>query len=92
MFKQDLIFQKPIMNAAGMLGFSPDLRAPVTWDDFGAFITNPLSLRPRKAANQPAAIEYPGGFLLHSGLPNRDSIPLSINMHAVGPIPHCQSL
>ena len=70
MFKQDLIFRKPIMNAAGILGFSPDLRAPVRWDDFGAFITNPLSLRPRKAANHPAAIEYPGGFLLHSGLPN----------------------
>ena len=81
MFKQDLIFRKPIMNAAGILGFSPDLRAPVRWDDFGAFITNPLSLRPRKAANQPAAIEYPGGFLLHSGLPN-PGLNTVINKHA----------
>ena len=33
-------------------------------------MTNPFSLRPRKPAAQPEVIEYPGGFLLHSGLPN----------------------
>jgi dihydroorotate dehydrogenase (NAD+) catalytic subunit len=81
MFKQDLIFRKPVMNAAGMLGFSPDLRAPVPWDDFGAFVTNPLSLRPRKPANSPASIEYPGGFLLHTGLPN-PGLYAVINKHA----------
>jgi dihydroorotate dehydrogenase (NAD+) catalytic subunit len=81
MFKQDLIFRKPIMNAAGMLGFSPDLRAPVPWDDFGAFVTNPLSLRPRKPANPPASVEYPGGFLLHTGLPN-PGLNAAINKHA----------
>jgi dihydroorotate dehydrogenase (NAD+) catalytic subunit len=70
MFKQDLIYRKPLMNAAGALGFSPDLRAPVPWDDFGAFVTNPISLRARKATDQPTSIEYPGGFLLHTGLPN----------------------
>ncbi len=70
MFKQDLTFRHPIMNAAGSLGFTPDLHAPVPWDEFGAFVTNPLSLRPRAAAVQPAVIEYPGGFLLHTGLPN----------------------
>jgi len=70
MTKRDLIFGKPLMNAAGTLGFAPDPHAPVAWDDFGAFITNPISLRPRTAASQPAVIEYPGGFLLHTGLPN----------------------
>jgi dihydroorotate dehydrogenase len=70
MFKQDLIFRKPLMNAAGTLGFSPDLRAPIPWDDLGAFVTNPVSLRTRRAADRPACIEYPGGFLLHTGLPN----------------------
>jgi len=70
MSKRDLIFGKPLMNAAGMLGFAPDFHASVPWDDFSAFITNPLSLRPRVAASQPALIEYPGGFLLHTGLPN----------------------
>lgn len=58
------------MNAAGSLGFAPDSRAGVSLDTFGAFVTNPLSLRLRKPAAQPEAIEYPGGFLLHSGLPN----------------------
>jgi dihydroorotate dehydrogenase len=70
MFKQDLTFRKPFMNAAGTLGFAPDIRAPISWDNFGAFVTNPLSLRPRKPADKPASIEFPGGFLLHSGLPN----------------------
>jgi dihydroorotate dehydrogenase (NAD+) catalytic subunit len=70
MSKRDLLFRKPLMNAAGMLGFAPDFHAPVPWDDFGAFITNPISLRPRTAASKPALIEYLGGFLLHTGLPN----------------------
>ena len=33
-------------------------------------MTNPFSLRPRKPAAKPAVIEHPGGFLLHTGLPN----------------------
>ena len=70
MFKQDLTFSTPYMNAAGTLGFAPDYRAPVPWDEFGAFVTNPISLRPRMPTKNPALIEYPGGFLLHTGLPN----------------------
>ncbi len=70
MAKSDLIFAKPIMNAAGSLGFAPDPRAAVPWEAFGAFITNPISLRPRAVTQQPAVLEYPGGCLLHTGLPN----------------------
>jgi dihydroorotate dehydrogenase len=70
MSKRDLYFRKPLMNAAGSLGFTPDPRAPVSWEDLGAFVTNPISLRPRLPAAQPTVIEYPGGFLLHTGLPN----------------------
>jgi len=70
MFKQDLSFSTPYMNESGTLGFAPDYRAPVPWDSFGAFVTNPLSLHPRRPAASPALIEYPGGFLLHTGLPN----------------------
>jgi dihydroorotate dehydrogenase (NAD+) catalytic subunit len=69
-FKRDLTFRTPLMNTAGTLGFAPDSRAAVKWDDFGAFVTNPLSLRSRLPAKNPELIEYPGGFLLHSGLPN----------------------
>ena len=71
--KRDLYFSKPLMNAAGSLGFAPDLRVRGELrgpDHFGAFVTNPFSLRQRLPAAKPEVIEYPGGFLLHTGLPN----------------------
>ncbi|MBK9007088.1 MAG: hypothetical protein IPM31_08830 [Anaerolineae bacterium] len=81
--KRDLYFSKPLMNAAGSLGFAPDLRdfrealpkhggggENLGGLELGAFVTNPISLRPRLPTAQPAVIEYPGGFLLHTGLPN----------------------
>jgi dihydroorotate dehydrogenase (NAD+) catalytic subunit len=70
MFKQDLTFSTPYLNEPGTLGFAPDYRAPVPWEIFGAFVTNPLSLRPRLPTAKPALVEFPGGFLLHTGLPN----------------------
>ena len=68
--KRDLYFSRPLMNAAGSLGFAPDARNGIPLDSFGAFVTNPISLRPRHPTAQPSALEYPGGFLLHTGLPN----------------------
>ena len=68
--KRDLYFSKPLMNAAGILGFAPDTRAVISWDSVGAFVTNPFSLRPRSPAVKPEVLEYPGGFLFHTGLPN----------------------
>jgi dihydroorotate dehydrogenase (NAD+) catalytic subunit len=68
--KRDLYFGKPLMNAAGVLGFAPDTRNGISMDSFGAFVTNPFSLRPRSPAAKPAVLAYPGGFLLHTGLPN----------------------
>jgi dihydroorotate dehydrogenase len=82
MFKQDLTFSTPYMNAAGTLGFAPDYRASVPWESFGAFVTNPLSLRPRRPAASPALIEYPGGFLLHTGLPN-PGLPAAIKKYTL---------
>ncbi|MEI7849107.1 MAG: hypothetical protein WCK35_25130 [Chloroflexota bacterium] len=76
MDKNDLSFGTPLMNAAGMLGFAPDPRAVLntfpsgTWADLGVFVTNPLSLRARRPVNTPQQIDYPGGILLHAGLPN----------------------
>ena len=68
--KRDLYFSKPIMNAAGSLGFAPDARNGIDFASFGAFVTNPISLRPRLPTTHPALVEFPGGFLLHTGLPN----------------------
>jgi dihydroorotate dehydrogenase (NAD+) catalytic subunit len=73
------------MNAAGALGFTPDrgARAAQAQQGFGAFVTNPLSLRPRRPATRPATIEFPGGFLLHSGLPNH-GFESAIKKYAAG--------
>lgn len=70
--KRDLYFSKPLMNAAGSLGFTPDLRVlgELRGLQLGAFVINPISLRPRLPTAQPAVLEYSGGFLLHTGLPN----------------------
>jgi len=82
--KRDLYFSKPIMNAAGSLGFAPDFRSLEDFGSlnrFGAFVTNPISLRPRLPAAQPTLIEFPGGFLLHTGLPN-PGLPGVLKKHA----------
>ncbi len=81
MFKQDLTFRTPLMNAAGTLGFFPDRHAPLDWNSLGAFVTNPLSLRRRLPTARPELVEYPGGILLHTGLPN-PSLPTAIKKYA----------
>ena len=68
--KQDLYLERPFVNAAGMLGFAPDLRAMPFLGQLGAFITNPVSRKPRQPAGNRCCLPYPGGFLLHTGLPN----------------------
>jgi dihydroorotate dehydrogenase (NAD+) catalytic subunit len=68
--KRDLYFSKPIMNAAGSLGFAPEPRNGIDLSGFGAFITNPISLRSRLPTAHPGAVGFSGGFLLHTGLPN----------------------
>lgn len=58
------------MNASGTLGFAPDPKGPVDLSAFGAFVSNPISRKPRKPARGTRFMPFPGGFLLHSGLPN----------------------
>jgi dihydroorotate dehydrogenase (NAD+) catalytic subunit len=65
-----LEFERPLINAAGSLGFTPDVHGPTQIDKFGAFVTNPISTRTRKPANPPRLLEFPGGILLHTGHPN----------------------
>ncbi|MFH1446190.1 MAG: hypothetical protein ABIG43_02120 [Chloroflexota bacterium] len=68
--KRDLIIDPPYVNAAGSLGYYPEANAVSDWHLLGAFITNPVSLRARKPAENRVCINFAGGFLLHSGLPN----------------------
>jgi dihydroorotate dehydrogenase (NAD+) catalytic subunit len=70
MLKNDLYLDQPLMNAAGTLGFAPDPKLPVDLSRFGAFVTNPISNGPRTPAKGRRFAAYPGGFLLHNGLPN----------------------
>ena len=101
--KRDLYFSKPLINGAGSLGFAPDLRVLeelAGLNQFGAFVTNPISLRPRLPTAQPTVIEFSGGVLLHTGLPNpgfnnvikkysakwnRSDLPIIVNLMADRP-------
>jgi dihydroorotate dehydrogenase len=68
--KQTLDLRKPLMNAAGSLGFVPDNRAPVDWEQFGAFVSNPISRKPRRPSRGQRVSPFSGGMLLHTGHPN----------------------
>lgn len=71
--KRNLYFNQPIINSAGTLGFAPDLRILEelrSLNRLGAFVTNPISLRARMPTANPSVIEFAGGVLLHTGLPN----------------------
>jgi dihydroorotate dehydrogenase len=70
MAKRDLTIEPPIMNAAGTLGFFPDLHGPIDWSQLGAFVTNPISLGRRAPAARERFTAFTGGFLLHTGYPN----------------------
>ncbi|MBN2146959.1 MAG: hypothetical protein JW726_06205 [Anaerolineales bacterium] len=70
MAKFDLVITHPLMNAAGSLGFAPEPRGPVDLTQFGAFVTNPVSLGPRTPARGARYMPFVGGFLLHTGYPN----------------------
>jgi dihydroorotate dehydrogenase len=58
------------MNAAGALGFAPELHSGLDFTRLGAFVTHPVSLQPRTPAHGQRYLAYPGGFLLHTGYPN----------------------
>ncbi len=68
--KQDLTLSKPFVNAAGTLGFAPNPHTMPFLEHLGAFITNPISRKPRVPAGNRACLPFPGCFLLHTGRPN----------------------
>ena len=74
--KRDLYFSKPLINAAGFLGFMPNgNNAPIlehlqAWGGLGAFVTDPISYLPRPLLAQPAWLATDGGMLMHNGLPS----------------------
>lgn len=90
MSKIDFVIDKPVMNAAGMLGFSPDSRGRLDLSKFGFFVTNPVSYFPRKPVTGHRFLPFPGGFLLHTGYPNpglRSVIKQHRKSWAFSPVP-----
>jgi dihydroorotate dehydrogenase (NAD+) catalytic subunit len=79
--KQDLAFQIPVLNAAGMLGYAPDFRRHPQIHHLGGFITNPVSRLPRSPAESRTAARFPGGALIHTGFPN-PGLKAVIRQHA----------
>lgn len=67
---QDLFLGSPWMNAAGMAGYAPVPARSLIGETMGAFVTHPISITPRTPAGERCLVHYPGGVLLHSGLPN----------------------
>lgn len=77
MAKQDLYLAKPLLNAPGFLGFSPNPRGIEAiarfdgWGGCGAFVTDPISWRARSPAENAVYTEVDGQVFLHTGHPNR---------------------
>jgi len=57
------------MNASGFFGYTPPT-ASILSDRAGAFVTPAISKSPRSPSRSRCLVEYPGGFLLHTGYPN----------------------
>jgi len=68
--KRDLVLSQPFVNVPGTLGFAPDPHRMPFLAHLGAFFTNPVSRRPRQPARNRIYLPFPGGVLLHTGLPN----------------------
>ncbi|NIM96291.1 MAG: hypothetical protein GTO18_21545 [Anaerolineales bacterium] len=68
--KREIILSPAMTNLAGTLGFSLEASHSLDLSRLGAFITNPISMSPRTPARPPRVLNFPGGFLLHTGHPN----------------------
>ena len=71
--KIGLPIASPLIAGGGAFGFADEyspLAGETRFSRFGAFITNPLTLRPRSPANKQHVVPFPGGALIHTGLPN----------------------
>ncbi|KAA3642906.1 MAG: hypothetical protein DWQ07_20505 [Chloroflexi bacterium] len=65
-----LHFPSPLLNASGSLGFALETDSPIDLNLLGAFITKPISRRPRQPASGQRLSHVSGGVLMHNGHPN----------------------
>jgi len=67
--RQRMAIEPGWINAAGTLGLAPPASWPLPQPP-SAFVTNPISYRPRRSAQERCIQTMPGGFLLHTGWPS----------------------
>jgi dihydroorotate dehydrogenase (NAD+) catalytic subunit len=68
--KYGLSLKSPIMTASGAAGYGNEYSDLVDFSLLGAFVTNPVSLRPRKAVKGSRLRIHYGHMVVHTGLPN----------------------
>ncbi len=68
--KREVHIDPPWMNTSGAIGFSDETSSCLDLRKLGAFVTHPVSYSPRRVADGIRLQDFPGGFLLHTGLPN----------------------
>ncbi len=68
--KTGLTLSSPLIAGGGAFGFADEYASLVDFSKFGAFITNPITLKPRSPAREQGVIQFAGGVLIHTGLPN----------------------
>lgn len=65
-----LIFQNPIVLAAGTAGYGEELEGVMRLETLGGFVTKAVSLAPRAGAPAPRVAEFAGGMINAVGLAN----------------------
>lgn len=65
--KVGLALSNPVMIAAGCGGYGPNYQPLLDLPSFGALVTNPITLRPRRGPVQPRLVETTAGFVLATG-------------------------
>ena len=65
-----LVFQNPIVLAAGTAGYGEELTGVLRLDALGGFVTKAVSREPRAGAPAPRVAEFEGGMINAVGLAN----------------------
>jgi len=68
--KIGLPLSNPVMIASGCGGYGQAYRQLIDLSAFGALVTNPITLRPRRGMQQPRLAETAAGFVLGTGARN----------------------
>ena len=68
--KIGLALRSPIMPAAGSAGFGGEYVGLIDWSRWGALVTNPVTARPRRPADEPVRVDLGAAILVHTGIPN----------------------